>query len=278
MNRRRFLALSVVGSSTALGGCLGDQAEAPEPSPPGSDPSSAVGADDEPNDESVPTDNESSDPTAGDARTDDSDDAADDSFETLTVDGHDVPLVPVETAYEWYEADTAHFLDARGAPQYEQLHIEGARLSPAGRPAFDHPTDDIPHDARIVTYCGCPHHLSSARAAELYERGYTDVYAIDEGLHGWTDNGYPTVEESTQQAVRSYTVRGRTDDVFAGEQVWLADADSGQQYVSQVESDGSFTLSFDFVDVDDDTVVSLELPDRTLERPLAELSSSTLEL
>ncbi|WP_247728517.1 rhodanese-like domain-containing protein [Halovivax limisalsi] len=280
MNRRRFLALSVVGSSTVLAGCLGDESDDTESSDPGATAPATDGADDDTDDVESPSDGaESSDSTDETGSTDDSDDgSAEGEYETITVDGHEIPLVPVETAHDWYEADGTYFLDARSEVAYENSHIEGARLSPAGRPNFDHPTDDIPLDARIVTYCGCPHHLSSARAAELYDAGYTDVYAIDEGFGGWTDEGYPTVEGSTQQAVRSYTIRGRTDDDFAGEQVWLVDAESGQQYVSEIGADGSFKLSFEFVAVDDDTVVTLELPDRTLERTLGELSASPIEL
>lgn len=54
-----------------------------------------------------------------------------DSFERLTMDGQEVPLVPLNVAYYWYRRQEARYVDARGAGQYEALHITGAAHSPA---------------------------------------------------------------------------------------------------------------------------------------------------
>ena len=200
----------------------------------------------------------------------------DDGYEKYEVGGQEVPLAPVEEAYEWYQ-DGALFLDATNEQQHQQARIEGSRLSPPGAPNFNHPIDDVDPDERIVTYCVCPHQLAGARAAELMNEGFENVYAIDEGLQGWQDEGYPMASGASSVDPSSYTVSGRTDPAAAGEQVWLEEPETAQQYVTQVESDGFFELSFDFFGVDDDTLVVLDLPGRTVERTLGELSERELQ-
>ncbi len=116
----------------------------------------------------------------------------------VTVDGTDVPLVPVDEAIEWHGDGETLFLDARPRG-YEDMHIEGAEFSPYpdGLPEDD-PTEGIDQDTRIVTYCVCPHAQSSRRAASLIDEGFTDVYALDEGLEGWYEAGYPVEGTSSE--------------------------------------------------------------------------------
>ena len=199
-----------------------------------------------------------------------------DSYEIYEVGGQEVPLAPVEDTYEWYQDGTL-FLDATNEHQHQQARIEGSKLSPPGAPNFNHPTDDVDPDERIVTYCVCPHQLAGARAAELMNEGFEDVYAIDEGLQGWHDAGYPMTSGPASLDPSSYTVSGRTDPAAAGEQVWLEEPETAQRYVTRIESDGRFELSFEFFDVEDDTVVVLDLPDRRIERTLGELSGRELQ-
>lgn len=201
-----------------------------------------------------------------------------DEYDTTAVGGHDVPLAPVTDVHGSYENDDDLLvLDARNAVAYTQSHIEGAELSPANSPDFDHPTTDVAKDRRIVTYCTCPHHLSTARAAELYDEGFETVYAIDEGFGAWVENGYPTAGGGNAKPV-SYAIEGRTDPAHAGEQVWLREPETQQQYADDVDDDGSWAMHFEFFRVDDSTTAILELPDRTIERTLGELSSRTIRL
>lgn len=197
-------------------------------------------------------------------------------YDVSPTGGYDVPLAPVAHVYGSYEKDDDLLvLDARSATAYNQSHIEGAKLSPANAPEFDHPTTGIAKDRRIVTYCTCPHHLSTARAAELYEEGFETVYAIDEGFGAWVENGYPTAGAGSAKPV-SYTIEGRTDPADAGKQVWLSEPETGQQYVARITEDGSYEMHFEFYAVDDDTTAILELPSRTVERTLGELSAGTI--
>ncbi len=123
--------------------------------------------------------------------------------EYVSVNGVDVPLVGVDTAIDWHGDEAALFLDAR-PNGYEEMRIEGAEHSPYpdGFPEDD-PTDGLSTDTRIVTYCVCPHAQSSRRAASLIEDGFTDVYALDEGLEGWWEAGYP-VEGTSDEVTGHY--------------------------------------------------------------------------
>ena len=60
--------------------------------------------------------------------------------------------------------------------------------------------------------------------------------------------------------------------------MWLREPETRQQYVARIADDGSWAMHFEFVAVDDDATAVLELPDRTVERTLGELSSHTLRL
>ncbi|WP_254864498.1 rhodanese-like domain-containing protein [Halovivax gelatinilyticus] len=199
-----------------------------------------------------------------------------DEYDVYETNGQEVPLAPAEDTYEWYEDDEAIFLDARSPMEYVQGHIAGALLSPAGDSSFDHPTDDISTDQRLVTYCVCPHDLAGTRAAELMNDGFEDVYAIDEGLLEWRDNGYPMDSGGEAAPTFDYHVAGRTDQSFAGEQVWLEELETGQRYVAHVGDDGRFEMEFTFYDVDAETAARLDLPDRSVERTLGELSDGEL--
>ncbi|ELZ10942.1 hypothetical protein C479_09033 [Halovivax asiaticus JCM 14624] len=240
MNRRAYLAATGVTTvSVFLGGCLSDDEDRPpHPGTTLDDPS---------------------------------------EYDVSPTGGYNVPLAPVTDVYGSYLDDDLLVLDARSEAAYSRSRVEEAKLSPAGAPDFDHPTADVATDRRIVTYCGCPHHLSTARAAELYDEGFETVYAIDEGFGGWTDNGYPTAGSGTAKPV-SYVVEGNTDAADAGEQVWLREPETRQQYVARIKSNGTWAMHFEFVEVDDDTLAVLELPNGTIERTLGDLSSETVRL
>lgn len=171
MRRRRLLAALGGSGVLTLAGCVGDD---------DADQGTSVDhEDDYPNDV---------DDSNGE-RTDDTDE---NGYELYSVGGTEVPLAPTADVYGWYEADAAVFVDARNEDAYEELRIEGAVLSPApdGR-GSDDPLEEVETDARVVTYCVCPHTLAGSRGASLIDEGYTDVYALDEGLQEWVDQGYP---------------------------------------------------------------------------------------
>lgn len=113
-------------------------------------------------------------------------------YELYRTEGQEVPLAPTADAYEWYANDDVVVADARSELRYEEVHIVDAYWSPArDGQETDDPLETLPKDTRILTYCACPHHLSGLRAVSLIEDGYTEVYALDNGIQDWVDKGYP---------------------------------------------------------------------------------------
>jgi rhodanese-related sulfurtransferase len=79
-------------------------------------------------------------------------------------------------------------IDVRDPNEFAQSHIQGAKNVPA--PGIQ--LAQLPHDARIIVYCGeasCP--LSSGAAQKLISDGYSHVSLLDGGLAAWYQKGYP---------------------------------------------------------------------------------------
>jgi rhodanese-related sulfurtransferase len=102
-----------------------------------------------------------------------------------------------------FEQDSVPFIfDVRGGQSYEQSHIETALSMPYGK------TEDsdlarvtlLDKNSEIITYCGCPRHLSTLAAADLTERGYKNVQVLYEGFWHWKEQQFPTVENVTNTA------------------------------------------------------------------------------
>ncbi|MCU4972966.1 rhodanese-like domain-containing protein [Halobacteria archaeon AArc-m2/3/4] len=255
---RRRVLVSVCTGLAATAGCLTDE----------SDPSTDDGAESA----GAETDTEASseaerEPTQTEST--DTDDAEHD-YETERIAGVDVPLVPVDDAYEWHQEESARFVDARSEHQYERGHIAGAVLSPAPDGLEeDDPVADWDREETIVTYCDCPHTLAGHRAAALVEDGYEDVYAIDEGSLAWRDRGYPMVGEDVVET--SYTVRGRTDTAGDGATVVAEHEPTGQREAAVIDDDGSYELTLRFDGLTEESPITLETPDYWTEATLGEL-------
>jgi rhodanese-related sulfurtransferase len=200
-------------------------------------------------------------------------------YETTTTDGVAVPLVPIADAIQWYNDDAALFADARGRRQFETSHIAGAVFSPApdGQGGSD-PVEQRETDAQIVTYCRCPHHLSSLRAASLISDGYANTYALDEGFGAWLQNNYPVEGTNPYALPTEYRIAGRTDPAHAGAFAWARHRETGQREPAPIAEDGTFAISFRFYDVDADSSIEVETPEETVTRPLGQLREGVVEV
>lgn len=80
-------------------------------------------------------------------------------------------------------------IDARTPSDYAISHIAGAVSVPFYDP---YPyLAQLPKDAWLVCYCGCPHAESGALAKQLQQADFDKVTILDEGLGAWRDKGYP---------------------------------------------------------------------------------------
>ncbi|WP_134670369.1 rhodanese-like domain-containing protein [Halorussus marinus] len=263
MHRRTFLAASAATLSS-IAGCLSG-ADSPSGPKHGDD----LPSDDDPDDGYPPAFDSTPDERSIDT----------DAYETTDVEGTAVPLAPIEDTYYWYATGNARFADARSETAYGNAHVYGAVLSPAAesRRSEDDPVGDWPTDDRIVCYCGCPHHLSSMRAAQLIEDGYENVYVIDEGFREWNDRDYPMAGSDTTRMPDRWVVAGEVSPAAAGGVAWGHHDPTGQMESTDIAPDGSYELHLGFYDVAADSPIRIETPEYTVEGTLAELSSGTIE-
>jgi rhodanese-related sulfurtransferase len=197
-------------------------------------------------------------------------------FEMNTYRGIDVPLVPATTARYWYHEQKARFVDARSNNAYQSSHIPGALSSPAGSGRGADTVDQFDETARIVTYCGCPHHLSSHRAMELYKTGHTAVFAIDEGFGVWTERGYAATGADSSLS-QSWKLQGQVSTEHAGEIATVKrPGDEQLLYAKPIAPDGTFSLTVKAIDVDEETVVLVNTPAGTHRATVGKLASETI--
>jgi len=201
-----------------------------------------------------------------------------DALETYTDYAEDVPLLPNDAAYDWYRRRDARFVDARGLGQYQASHVAGAVHSPAPDGyAQDDPVEAWPEAERIVTYCGCPHTLSSARASSLIADGREAVFALADGFTPWVQDGYPIASSDGGEAVlgEAHTVRGSVDSSHAGKQVWVRHGPPAHLEHGEIAADGSFAVTIRFADVGPESPLTVETPAWTETAPLAEWTDDT---
>ncbi|WP_435346620.1 rhodanese-like domain-containing protein [Haloarchaeobius sp. HRN-SO-5] len=200
------------------------------------------------------------------------------SFDTLQRGDYEIRLVPTDVAYYWYARGEARFADARSQTEFDASHVFGSVLSPAGdgKDLPDDPALQWPEDDRIITYCDCPHHLSSLRAASLKSRGYQEVYALDEGFSAWRENQFPMAGSDVGRAPAVRVVDGVVPERHAGETAWAYHTDSNQREATQIGADGSYELHLKFYEVDRQSTVRIETPAYTVTATLAELTGGTI--
>ena len=201
------------------------------------------------------------------------------TFDVAKVNSQTIPLAPLKTVYNWHQRGEARFVDSRSQTQYERSHILGSILSPApsGIGSSD-PTSDWPKNDRIVTYCGCPLHLSTLRAASLLNSGFTNVYVLQDGFWEWHDRRYPLAGNDLNLAPKIWIIHGKTDPSLSGKTVWIRELQSGQVEATPIQSNGEFKSDIRFSNISLKTPISIEAPHRTIVSPLSSLIDTTIEI
>lgn len=294
VRRRRTLRLIGAGLVGGLAGCTGGDTDLAGTPPPTTQPETPTTT---PEPSSAPFEHhgtlETSFETNGNYPADDTPgdgyppsfpdqpappDADPSTFDTTAVSGETVRLAPIDVVIDWYRRGAARFVDARGLEQYETAHVYGAVVSGAQRGASGGGIDPWDPVDRVVTYCACPHHLSSIRAAGLQKAGFEDVYALDEGFAGrensWASREYPMAgthwleDSSTQQT--DVTLTGLTDIAYAGEYAWAAV--EGRKEAAPIDTNGEFAIHVSFAGVTADSAATVRTPGYTVEGSLGDLA------
>ena len=102
--------------------------------------------------------------------------------------------IQLDAAKQFFDADAAWFVDARGEEECDQLRVAGAICLPYDA-VEDYPdrVSGLGADGRpIITYCGgglCE--VSLSVAWELIAKGHTKVLVYMGGFSLWEESGYP---------------------------------------------------------------------------------------
>lgn len=80
-------------------------------------------------------------------------------------------------------------VDARPPSDYVKGHIAGAISVPFYE--VDAYAPQIPKERYVVTYCACPHAISSQARDAFRRLGYPRAAVLDEGVTIWQQRGYP---------------------------------------------------------------------------------------
>ena len=86
------------------------------------------------------------------------------------------------------EKGEVFLLDVRTAGEYQQGHLKGAVLIPIGE--LKKRFQEVPRNKPVLIYCAVGARSGSA-ATFLADKGYGNIYNMQDGIAGWDRNGYP---------------------------------------------------------------------------------------
>jgi len=136
--------------------------------------------------------------------------------------------------------------DVRNKESYDESHIKTALNKPI--PITADSVRGIPQKARVVTYCGCPHHLSSIAAEQLTKLGYKDVHVLNEGFWYWKDHKYPmqvaSASTSTLSEIKVEGVLAKQDKPVSNVDIYLKHESSGQLEATRTDAKGGYKMNF----------------------------------
>lgn len=162
-------------------------------------------------------------------------------------------------------------IDVRGKVAYDEAHIKGALLKDL--PITAETSKGIPKDAHIVTYCGCPHHLSSIGAEQLTNLGFKDVHVLDEGYVFWKDNKYPLSKDpSDTKEISISGVLLKNKKPFSNVDIFLKHESTGQMEATRTAKDGSYKMIFHIYKYKDKDKFKFYVKD--LKKPIQDFSTA----
>ncbi len=101
-----------------------------------------------------------------------------------------VPAAEVKRAID--RGDRLIVMDARATSDWLSSHVPGAIPMPYYQ--LEGVLDQLPRDGTwMIAYCACPHAASGHLVDALREHGFTHTAIMDEGIHYWEQQGFPTV-------------------------------------------------------------------------------------
>jgi rhodanese-related sulfurtransferase len=188
----------------------------------------------------------------------------------------EVPLVPLDVAYNLYARREARMVDARAKAGYQVEHVLGAVRSPAPTGTSSDPTGDWPQSDRVITYCHCPTHTAVKRAANLIDSGFEEVYALAGGYQAWQVADYPTTGAGVPATAKTWTIEGETASSDAGGVAYVYNSKTDQVASAKISSDGSYTIDFAFASVSGSDSVTVGTPSYEVKGTLSSFAGGTV--
>ncbi|MEM7193434.1 MAG: rhodanese-like domain-containing protein [Pseudomonadota bacterium] len=146
------------------------------------------------------------------------------------------------------ERSEPFIFDVRSKVGYEKSHIKSALWVPYGNTKDSDlaKITGLDKNSEIVTYCGCPRHLSTLQAKFLTDLGYSNVKVLYDGLWVWQDSGFPTIYgQAAQTTLLKFSGSlASTDRTTMETDVFLRHVRSGQLEAARTSADGRFTFDF----------------------------------
>ncbi|WP_135823754.1 rhodanese-like domain-containing protein [Halorussus ruber] len=188
----------------------------------------------------------------------------------------EVPLVPLDVAYNLYARREARMVDARAEVGYQVEHVLGAVRSPAPTGTSSDPTGDWPKSDRVITYCHCPTHTAVKRAANLIDSGFEEVYALAGGYQAWQVADYPTAGAGVPATAKTWTIEGEADGSDAGGVAYVYNSKTDQVASAKISSDGSYAIDFAFASVSGADSVTVGTPSYEVKGTLSAFAGGTV--
>lgn len=288
--RRRYLLTAGAALSAALAGCQGDSTGDGETTTDGATPTSNPTTTSGPGNASTET------PTDDDLPTDTTPDdgyppAFEDPPEAMEFDPEslptrelqansgatvEVPLIPLDVAYNLYARGESRVIDARAPAGYRVSHVLGSVSSPAPDGGDDDPTESWDVSDPVVIYCHCPTHLSIQRGANLIDNGFEEVYALQGGYQAWKVADYPTDGEGVPPTAETWTIEGTTDADDADGIAYVYHRGTDQVAGTTIGADGSYTLEFSFASVSGSDTATVGTPSYEVDGTLEGFTTTTV--
>ncbi len=96
--------------------------------------------------------------------------------------------IPSPQAKALLDTGGVFLLDVRTPDEFRQAHLKGAVLIPIDQ--VERRLGEIPKNRAVLVYCAVGSR-SSTVAGFLAERGYREVYNMQDGIVGWYRNNLP---------------------------------------------------------------------------------------
>lgn len=170
--------------------------------------------------------------------------------------------------------EKVYIFDVRNKESYMESHITTSYSKPL--PITTDMVTQFPKNSKIVTYCGCPHHLSTMGAEQLTNLGYKDVHVLNEGFWFWKDNKYPIeIDPNSKSKISELSVEGlllKNGQPVSKANIYIKHEKSGQLEATSTDSKGYYKMNLRLYNYKDNDQFKFYVEDLT--KPVQDFSTN----